>query len=216
MLSGLKAKIKRLFTAKYGKNVFVARGVDITNCQFEEYVNLAHDASVMNSRIGKRTSVGRYTIIRNSEIGRYVSLSWRCTIGADAHPYDRISGSGAFYQKKYGLLKENAPKDRPPVTVVGNDVWIGCDVIIVAGVKVGDGAIIGAGSVVTKDVPPYAIVAGVPAKIIRYRFDEETQKQLLASKWWEFDDETYRKNISLFMKPVDEEILKELGEISQD
>ena len=72
-------------------------------------------------------------------------------------------------------------------TIIGNDVWIGAKAIIRSGVTIGDGAVIGAGAVVTKDVPPYAIVAGVPAKIIRYRFDEELRKALLAAKWWDRD-----------------------------
>ena len=78
-------------------------------------------------------------------------------------------------------------------TVIGNDVWIGKRAIIKAGVKIGDGAVVGAGAVVTKDVPPYAIVAGVPAKIIKYRFDEDTIAQLLKTKWWNLSDEELEK-----------------------
>jgi Acetyltransferase (isoleucine patch superfamily) len=69
-------------------------------------------------------------------------------------------------------------------TVVGNDVWIGCGVTIMPGVKVGDGAIIGSDAVVTRDVPPYAVVAGNPARVVRFRFSEEIISQLLAIRWW--------------------------------
>ena len=76
-----------------------------------------------------------------------------------------------------------------PMTTIGHDVWCGLRVTIKAGVNVGTGAIIGAGSVVTHDVPPYAIVAGVPAKVIKYRFEEDLIRNLLESKWWELPDE---------------------------
>jgi acetyltransferase-like isoleucine patch superfamily enzyme len=72
--------------------------------------------------------------------------------------------------------------------VIGNDVWIGTGAIILRGLSVGDGAVIGAGAVVTKDVPPYAIVAGNPARVIKYRFEEAVIKRIQASKWWEMSD----------------------------
>lgn len=80
--------------------------------------------------------------------------------------------------------------------VIGNDVWIGYQAVILAGVTVGDGAIIGSRAVVTRDVPPYTIVGGVPAKPIRKRFDEETIARLRALRWWDWDQETIRRAIS--------------------
>jgi len=75
-----------------------------------------------------------------------------------------------------------------PDTRVGHDVWIGDNSVIMSGLTIGTGAVIGAGAVVTKDVPPYAIVAGIPGRILRYRFDERTIDRLLASRWWEYGD----------------------------
>ncbi len=80
-------------------------------------------------------------------------------------------------------------------TVIGNDVWIGYDAIIMSGVKIGDGAIIGTRAVVTKDIPPYTIVGGVPAKPIRKRFDDKTIEKLLSIKWWNWDKEKIKQNI---------------------
>ncbi len=80
--------------------------------------------------------------------------------------------------------------------VIGNDVWIGFEAVILSGVTIGDGAIIGTRAVVTKDVPPYTIVGGIPAKPIRKRFDDETIAQLEALNWWDWDEETIRNNIS--------------------
>lgn len=84
-------------------------------------------------------------------------------------------------------------------TVIGNDVWVGKNASIMAGVKIGDGAVIGAGAVVAKDVPPYAIVGGVPAKIIKYRFGEEQIDELLKIKWWDWSDETISERFDDFL-----------------
>ena len=87
-------------------------------------------------------------------------------------------------------------------TVIGADVWVGARATIVAGVNVGVGAVIGTGSVVTRDVPPYAIVAGVPAKVIKYRFPEDVIKKLLESRWWELPDEVIKEAAIEFKNPI--------------
>ncbi|MEA5061027.1 MAG: CatB-related O-acetyltransferase [Erysipelotrichaceae bacterium] len=92
-------------------------------------------------------------------------------------------------------LKVTDAWDNKGDIVIGNDVWIGFEAIILSGVKIGDGAIIGARAVVTKDVPPYTIVGGVPAKIIRKRFDDNTIDKLLKLKWWNLPVETIKRNI---------------------
>ncbi|RWA73350.1 CatB-related O-acetyltransferase [Mesorhizobium sp.] len=87
---------------------------------------------------------------------------------------------------------------------IGNDVWIGRRAIIMPGVRVGDGAVVGAGAIVTKDVAPYAIVAGNPAKLIRYRFDQSQIESLLAIRWWNWSDEKIRAEQASFFGPIDE------------
>ena len=97
---------------------------------------------------------------------------------------------------------------------IGNDVWIGSDVRIIDGVSIGDGAVVAAGSVVTKDVPPYAIVGGVSSKIIRYRFDDATIKQLLELKWWNMHEDWIKENadkftsIEAFLESIRNEVTK--------
>lgn len=100
---------------------------------------------------------------------------------------DNVHGWEGGFKEKGLEFTNNKGGFRPGLKPVGNDVWIGAKVFIKAGIEVGDGAIISAGAVVTKDVPPYAIVGGVPSKVIKYRFDIDTIQRLLKLQWWEYN-----------------------------
>jgi acetyltransferase-like isoleucine patch superfamily enzyme len=135
-------------------------------------------------------------------IGRYCSFGEQVQIGRHPHPMHWVSTSPFFYWPYKDVLDQNFPSDKdvvpardfkrsaPPVTPklthIGNDVWIGHGAFILPGVTIGHGAVIAAKAVVTKDVAPYAVVAGVPAKVVRFRFSEDDIARLLSSKWWEF------------------------------
>ena len=112
------------------------------------------------------------------------------------HPVDNISTSSRLYLRM--LNDKEFYNDIPSPVQIGNDVWIGSNATVLGGITVGDGAVVAAGAVVTKDVPPYAIVGGIPAKVIRYRFEPEKIKKLLEIQWWNWDDETIIKNKPLF------------------
>ena len=132
--------------------------------------------------IGDFSYSGAKFISPNAKIGKYCSIGIGSMVGCDVHPTNYITTSPKLISKYY----EHDSTVRFPDIEVGNDVWIGANAIILPkGGKIGTGAIIGAGAVVTKDVPPYAIVAGIPAKIIKYRYDNEIIEKLLASKWWD-------------------------------
>lgn len=117
-------------------------------------------------------------------IGRFCSIGREVTIGTGHHDINSISTS-PFFKSKVSTLKL-ADKNKRIRVLIGNDVWIGDKAVIMSGVTIGHGAVIAAGSIVTKDVPSYSIFAGVPAKFIRDRFSIEVQEKLLDIKWWEF------------------------------
>ncbi|KAA0690874.1 antibiotic acetyltransferase [Halopseudomonas laoshanensis] len=111
-------------------------------------------------------------------------------IGGARHPMEWVGMSPVFYSGRDSVKSKFSehPLELVPKATIGNDVWIGRSAIILSGVSVGDGAVVGAGSIVTKNVPPYAVVAGNPAKIIRYRFEERIIRELMSIKWWEFTE----------------------------
>ena len=134
-------------------------------------------------------------------IGAFTSIATNVNISLGNHPIDRVSTHPFFYLREFGFRNDSRPeigRKNEPV-MIGHDVWIARDVTIMTGVKIGHGAIVAAGAVVTKDVPPYAIVGGVPAKLIRYRFDEALIVKLLESTWWTWPDERLRENIERFL-----------------
>ena len=182
-----------------------------------EYCRIDRQNLLLGVTLGDRSYTGPWNMIFHTKIGKYCSISYGVTIGPPDHNYSRISSHPFIYNPEYGLTEEVATlrdeKFSKPCTI-GNDVWIGCNATILRGVKVGDGAVIGANSLVNRDVPPYAIVGGVPARIIRYRFDERVVEQLLRIRWWDWSDEKIRAHIALFQQDnISVEELEELDSI---
>jgi len=130
-----------------------------------------------DTRIGGNTYVGFNCHITKASIGRYVSIADNVAVGPGEHAVSRMSTSSVFYDEPYGLLTEGD-------CVIGDDVWIGNSCIIRRGVSIGVGAVIGANSFVNKDVPPFAIFAGSPARCIGYRFPEEVVNKIMKTEWW--------------------------------
>ena len=149
--------------------------------------------------IGYYSYVGKEVEIANKEttIGKYCSIARGACIGTTQHPIGFLSTHPMLYlDMPYGptLPPECRCKFdgvKPPCHI-GNDVWIGLNAVIMDGVTIGDGAVIAAGAVVTKDIPPYAIVGGVPAKLIRYRFSPEIIAALLELRWWDLPLEQWK------------------------
>lgn len=153
---------------------------------------VAAQSALYNVTMGRYSDIGYNCFIVDTQIGSFCSLGANIRIGGAGHPLNWVSTSQVFVDRKDTLPRKFSPKQFESfrMTQIGNDVWIGDNALIKGGVKVGTGAVIGMGSVVTKDVPDYAIVGGNPAKIIRYRFESETIDRLISSKWWEMPEKT--------------------------
>jgi len=163
--------------------------------------------------VDPRVSVGQHTygiqeitflLYRDDdrvEIGKYCSIAYGVTIVASGEHNFRAVANFPFRARFLGdAEKDTYSKGR---VRIGNDVWIGANAAILSGASVGDGAVIAAGAVVTGAVPPYAIVGGVPARVIKYRFEPEVIERLLQIRWWDWDAEVLRRDIDLFYSDVE-------------
>lgn len=198
------------------KNViFDAHSITDFKTKFEGCNLLGKNSALFESSIGYASYIGDWTNLINVQIGKYTCIGPRVINIIGRHPTkDFISIHPAFYSinkqvgftyvkhKKFQEFIYANSKDRISV-VIGNDVWIASDVRILEGITIGDGAIIAAGSLINKDVPAYAIVGGVPAKVIRYRFESENIKYLKELKWWNKEDDWIKKHSNYFTNIVD-------------
>lgn len=178
------------------------------------YAELRGNTQLWSSNIGQFTKITESKLVK-SDVGAFCSIATGCQIGGGGrHPTDQVSTHKAFYCAKehftgLGHFTGRALFDDSIRKVqIRDDVWIGQNCIVMEGISIGTGAIIGAGAVVTKNVEPFSIVGGVPAKFIRFRHSEEIRKALLDSKWWTWPTEKIMKISTIFNaeKPLTLEI----------
>ena len=190
-----------------GERSIIRDGSRIENSKFGLNVDLQRNAMIYNTEIDDYTYTGRNFVPWHSRIGKYCSISWNVSIGGANHDFHRITQHAFLYAPQFGFLgKSEDPKYNrfSDECVVGNDVWIACNAVICRGVHIGDGAVIAAGAVVTKDVEPYTIVAGVPAKVIKERCSHELSNRLINAKWWNLPPNVIKANIDLFSAEITE------------
>ena len=166
-------------------------GCEITDSTFGRFVSIGMGSRILNSVVGDYSYTDRYADIANARIGKFSNIASYARIGPTDHPLDRASVHHFMYRS--ADYWEDADHDAgffayraSRTAVVGHDTWIGHGAVIRPEVTVGHGAVVGAGAVVTKDVPQFAIVAGVPAKTIGWRQPEEIAKRLIALAWWDW------------------------------
>lgn len=188
------------------------------NCTISKTAKIYPFTIVLNTIIKDYSYVSYNSTINNCEIGKFCSIAKSVKIGLGKHPLNFISTSPIFYSPINPLKKilsmELKFKDTERIKI-GNDVWIGANVVILDGVNIGNGAVIGANSVVTRDVLPYSIVGGVPAKEIKKRFSENIINAIQDSQWWDMPIHFFEQIEvgKIFSKEIDEESIQNLMEL---
>ena len=204
----------RCVNSHIGDRCCIGDDSDIDNSTMEEKSELGRRNILRKSLIGRGTYTGTNTIIKNTTTGKYCSIGWNVSIGGGNHKIDNVSMyTDYWYKRTFGVEfnKEiSGENEQAEPVIVGNDVWIGSGSNILAGVRLGNGCVIGTGSVVTKDVEPYSIVVGTPGKTIRKRFDNDLILLLEKLQWWNWSEEYIIKNISLLRNTLNKSQIKKL------
>lgn len=178
----------------YGNSIsestVIAEDCDIRGSYFGQHTRLKRMVEFKNSRLGDYSYVASFSVVNASDIGNFCSVAHLAAIGLWEHDQKITTHSFHLFESSGHFVKGYVDYEKDHIrTLIGNDVWIGTQAVVLKGVTIGNGAIIGAGSVVTRNVPPYAVVAGTPARIIRYRFKPDEIDYLLQSQWWDFSRE---------------------------
>lgn len=210
----MKNFLKKLyFSFRFrGKNVRLSKGVNILKDSYFEGNNIIGENSKFQGHLGLCSYIGPNCDIYGCKIGRFTSISYGVEVITGVHTYKSpyVSTCPLFVstlnQTGITFVEENvidefkyADSDRKYYICIGNDCWLGYKCSIINGVTIGDGAVVLSKAVVTKDVPPYAIVGGIPAKIIGYRYEKDIIDILMSIKWWDWPLNKIHNNRTLFL-----------------
>lgn len=169
-------------------------------CTFSDKSKLTAPYFLSRVELGAYSYISRNSNISNTSIGKFCSIGPNFSAGMGIHPTNGFSTSPMFYstakQNGYAFVNDNLCEEFAPITI-GHDVFIGANVTVLDGVTIGNGAVIGAGAVVVSDIPPYAVAVGVPAKVVKYRFDKEIIEKFEKMQWWNFSEDDLKKNSNL-------------------
>lgn len=199
-------KILRFIIVQYrnSKSEIALSATVSIDCKLGKNTKIFSNCKLGNCSIGSYSYIGYNSNFANTSIGSFSSIGPEVLCGLGDHPLNFISTYPGFYTNKrsgatwFGVNNEFV--DNKPVNI-GSDVWIGARAIILGGVNIGHGSVIAAGSIINKDVPPYAVVAGIPGKIIKFRFDEGLIKTLLELEWWNESENNLQKVAKYALEP---------------
>jgi acetyltransferase-like isoleucine patch superfamily enzyme len=168
----------------------ISRYCEVSGSQLGFYSRLKKFVEFKNSTLGDYSYVSSFSVVNATDTGKFCSIAHGVKIGLWEHNMWVTTHSFYLFESSGNFVKGFKPYEADHIrTSIGNDVWVGANTVIMKGIRVDDGSIIGAGSVVTRDVPPYAIMVGNPAKVLKLRFSENDVEYLLGLKWWEFSRE---------------------------
>jgi acetyltransferase-like isoleucine patch superfamily enzyme len=205
MILGLKNLYRLIFHRVRQSDAAIQLGAIVSlDSTLGAKVRILDECRIYNCDIGRYTYLGSSCHFERTEIGAFTSIGSQVICGRGTHPLNFISTYPGFYTDKAQgaeFLGASQTFLDAPRTFIGSDVWIGDRAIIIGGIEVGHGAVIAAGAVVTRDVPAFAIVGGVPAKVIKYRFPESLIRDIVASKWWDASVDQIRAAAKFSDKP---------------
>jgi hypothetical protein len=204
---------------KLGLEPFFHANASVNACSFGRYVEIGEGSRLLESTLGDYSYTDRYADIAYSELGKFVNVAAFCRINPGEHPYHRASLHHFMYRASYFWPDEEDEaavfdwrRSRP--VSIGHDTWIGHGAVVMKGVTVGNGAIIASHSVVTKDVPAYAVVGGTPAKLIKWRHPPEIAERLLRLSWWDWSHDRLQRALPDFRTLSAEAFLQKYEELS--
>jgi virginiamycin A acetyltransferase len=184
-----------------------------SNAIVDDTCELGDDVELVSVTVGRFTSIGRHSRLEQADVGPFCSLSWNVTIGWIDHSTITATTHDFPVSPTSNFFEGHIERVHPRVTV-GADVWIGCNAVVAPGVRIGNGAVVGAGAVVIHDVRDYEIVAGVPAGHLRYRCPPDIAARLTAVAWWNWPTRLIADNVALFRQPV-ANVIDRVEEIGQ-
>lgn len=203
----------RIQNSSLGENSVVGNFTRIDYSELSAFCRIDRNSHLYFTKMGIHSYSGINMVSMYSTIGKFCSIAWNVSIGGADHDYTRMTQHSFLYNSHDKIRPDNLDiaydRFETPV-IIGNDVWIAAGAVITRGVNIGDGAVIGANAVVTKDIPPYAIAVGNPAKVIKYRFNEEIIELMLQLKWWDWEIDKIKKNYKFISQKPTKEILMNL------